>query len=156
LKNCSRIKVIKKYDGIYEIENEIFPVRIIVSKRLSGDENIWLKNFNDKLKLEQVMELENSRGIIDQSINMAAYWDVLINANMDIVKEVNRMSGRPLDDYVKERGLDKIWGARGEERGEERTIYIIKCLKNQVSIEQISNETKIPVDKIKKIKSEIF
>ena len=45
--------------GIFTVDGEMFPVQVIVGKRLPKDENIWLKNLNkDKLDMRTLQKMK--------------------------------------------------------------------------------------------------
>jgi hypothetical protein len=172
LRAHGRLNVVEKYKGIYEIEGEAFPVRIIASKQLPESENIWLRSLNRELSMDGLTRLNEKNAGMDRSVSMAAYWDVLTNANIKIIKELAQMSRRPFDDFIKELGLDKVWEAegiaigeargeakgeaKGEKQGLENAIYIIKGLKRHIPPEQLAKESGLPIEEVERIKEEVF
>ena len=49
-RDVRKFQVEEKYPGVYVVTGELFPLQVIESKRLSEEDNFWLKNLSDKLK----------------------------------------------------------------------------------------------------------
>jgi hypothetical protein len=44
--------------GIYTVSGDILPIQIIDSRRLSADENLWLKNLNKELGYMAITQID--------------------------------------------------------------------------------------------------
>jgi hypothetical protein len=53
LKKVRRYRVEEKSPGIYTVIGDIIPIQIIDNRKLSEDENIWLKDLDNKLDVAQ-------------------------------------------------------------------------------------------------------
>ena len=42
--------------GIYYVNGDLIPIPILVTKNLSGEENLWLKSLTNKLKATETAE----------------------------------------------------------------------------------------------------
>jgi hypothetical protein len=108
--NDDDFRITEKYPGIYEIGGEHFPVRVVVSKKLSLQDNIWIKNLNKGLTTAEVLQIKESSRRINQRINMDAYLDVFIKANIErLRKEVSDVGFEIFREWLEEFGWDKKW-----------------------------------------------
>jgi hypothetical protein len=163
LQERRRYTVEERWPGIYIISGDIMPIQIIDSRKLSGEENIWLKSLDNRLGRQ---ELERIKGGILLHINkwrMSTYFDVIIRANKKTVLEVLKMGKSELLSTVemicRESGLIEKWVSEieareiavDEARGEERKAaeIAIKMLRNGFSMEQTADLSGLDVEKIK-------
>lgn len=56
LKEQYKVSVIKMWEGIFYIENLMFPIQILIANRLAGDEYIWLSRLHRGLDLKNDIE----------------------------------------------------------------------------------------------------
>ena len=113
--------------GIYSVKGDILPIQIIDSRRLSAEENIWLKELDNRLSALQLHRVLEEIGRFGKSVQTKAYLDIVMRANKKSLQEALRM-GRTalptLDEVLEEVGLTAIWEARGEAKGEIRGVAI--------------------------------
>ncbi|MDR1531966.1 MAG: hypothetical protein LBS62_07250 [Clostridiales bacterium] len=149
----------EKHPGIYVIEGEIFPIQIIETKKLVGEDNIWLKSLSNNLTAVDLAELLEAKTKLGVEFKMDAYMNAIFEANAEVVKEVRAMGSSALLKVLDEMGLIEEWKQEGERKGirkgVKRTLLVIKCLKNNIPIEQIAVESDMPIEEIEKIKSEL-
>jgi hypothetical protein len=118
----------EKWPGIYIVSGDILPIQIIDNRRLSGDENIWLKDLDNKLELS---ELRRIRAEIwkqgrDKAARIKAYLYVVNRANIKNLLEAGRMSDYELtidelwDELLIETGIAAKWEAKARAEGEAR------------------------------------
>jgi hypothetical protein len=117
------------YPGVYYVSGGFAPMQLIESRKLSGDENLWLRNLRDDIsaqELEKLLELLAARGGADKR---KAYLNAILVANADRLREVRNMyMTQELRDVILEIGLfDDLLEARerdgkqiGEQIGEQR------------------------------------
>jgi hypothetical protein len=107
--------------GIYQISGYPLAVQVIESKKLSLEENLWLKGLGNDLNAEAAsIILEESRNKEKES-QMAAYLYVILQANAKTVQEVLEMNNEEeltLDEVLEKFGLTAKWEARGKAEGE--------------------------------------
>lgn len=74
--------------GIYYIMGDIFPIQLIVTSRLSKEENFWLQNLTDELPDKAAVE-ELARVYQDKRKNTLyrSVMNVIIKANEELFKE---------------------------------------------------------------------
>ena len=137
---------------------DIFPIQIIDNRRLSTEENLWLKelNFLDLTEMHRILTEINKQGKVAR---ITAYLDVIARANEEILPEVLKMSDGTLSlqEIFEKAGFSAAWEvrgeARGEVRGEERKAMDIA--QNMVnlgySVEDITAVTLLDPEKVKSL-----
>jgi len=153
LKNVRGYTVEETGDGIYNISGDILPIQIIDNRRLSVEENQWLKNLSNRLGVSELsrMYIEISR--IGKAAQIAAYLDVIMRANAGTLEEVIEMSDTTitLEQVFEKVGWIAKWEARGEAKGKElEALKIAKNMINQgLSFETIVSITQLDPEKVK-------
>ncbi|MDR0320956.1 MAG: hypothetical protein LBI28_05585 [Treponema sp.] len=110
--------VVETSEGIYTVSGDILPIQIIDSRRLSADENLWLKSLSNKLNSLEIEHISKEivRQKKDTQIN--AYRKVITKANAGIIQEAMEMGRRvTLEQVIENTGLGAKWEARGKARG---------------------------------------
>jgi hypothetical protein len=115
-------RVEEKWPGIYIVSGDIIPIQIIDSKRLSADDNIWLRDLNNKIDGTDInrLSLEIKRqGLAPQ---MGAYLYAVYLANWPKLEEAIKMSDAVynFERILNEAGLIAKWEAEGEAKGEAK------------------------------------
>jgi hypothetical protein len=176
LKKERGYKVEERWHGVYIISGDILPIQVIDSRKLSVEENLWLRDLDNRLgvaELERIREEVKKQGKESQ---VKAYYDVVIRANRKKLFEEFKMMytvDNYLEELLKESGVyDKI-GAFFEARGiaegkvmgmtegkvmgmtEGKEIKAEEIAKNMLmsgfSPEQIAKLSGLDVEKIKKL-----
>ena len=153
LREVRKYSVEESYPGIYNVEGDIFPIQIINSRRLSANENLWLKDLRYKLapwEIHQVISEIHRKG---KKPYTGAYLDAITRANNTSLWEVIKMrkTHLSLEEILEEAGwLDK-WEAKGKAIGEESKAIDIaqKMLKSGFPFETIVSITDLAPEKIK-------
>jgi hypothetical protein len=122
LKDVYGYGVTEKWPGIYHVAGDILPVQIIESKRLSGDDSIWLKELRGGLNAERLREILEAGKGMPKGSPLSAYMNMILRANPGGLQEVMKMSDAALEAIFEEYGLAEKWIERGMERGMERGI----------------------------------
>jgi hypothetical protein len=142
----------EKQPGIYIVRGDILPVQIIDNRKLSGEENIWLKDLDNKLDVPELRRITAEIRAQGKAARIKAYLDVITKANKKSLREVIRMSDDTLtlDEIFEEAGLIARWEAKGEARGEEKKAVEIarNLLKNGFSVEQTAQLSGLDVVKV--------
>ena len=86
--------VIKKCEGIYHIEGELFPVQILIGKQLSENENIFLRNLRSGLSKDEFTATIDKFAGLKPIEKRDVYLDRLAQANPRIFAEVTDMSNK--------------------------------------------------------------
>jgi len=153
LKNVRRYKVEETSPGIYTVKGDIIPIQVIESRRLSADENLWLKNLSNRLDPFSVMQVNDEVTRLDKAARVQAYIYVIAKANSLAIEEALNMS-RPavsLEEVLERTGVTARAEARGEARGEAReALAIAQNLVNLgVPFETVVSATRLDPEKVK-------
>ena len=169
-KMIKHLTKIKKYQvtevekGIYYVNGDFIPIQILVTKNLSGEENLWLKSLTNKLKATETAEklVENYMDHKDSRLHRSVI-ETIMRANQKIFREVNGMSDifmeivqEKFDRKLKEE-VEKATEKAVKEATEENTvktklterISLIqkKCAKNK-PLSVIADELETDTDEI--------
>ena len=113
--------------GIYSVKGDILAIQIINSRQLSAEENIWLKELDNRLSAPRLHRILEEITRLGKSVQTKAYLDVIIRANRKNLQEALKM-GRTalptLDEVLEEVGLTALWEARGVAMGEAKGVAI--------------------------------
>jgi len=147
----------EKSPGIYTVKGDIVPIQIIDSRKLSAEENLWLKGLDNRLKAAEIRRVTGEIARQGNAARIGAYLDVVLKANKESLMEALKMSGTQLtlDKVFEEAGLVAKWElrgeARGEARGEERKASEIakNMLKNGFSMEETSKLSGLDMAKVR-------
>jgi hypothetical protein len=143
----------EKWPGIYIIRGDILPIQIIDNRKLSAEENIWLKDLDNKLDLPEFQRITTEIQKQGKGARIKAYLDVILKANLKSLLEAIRMSDETLtlEGIFEEAGFIEKWEARGEAKGEEKKAKDIarNMLKNGFSVEQTALLSGLDVVKVK-------
>jgi hypothetical protein len=149
----------ERWPGIYIVTGDILPIQIIDSRKLSADENIWLKDLDNKLDAPEMRRITEQIRRLGKAARIKAYLDVIARANIESLREVGRMSDSvlTLDEVLEEIGLTAKWEARGMEKGMEKgraenAIEIARKMKAMgFSNEQIQTATGLPAETVEQL-----
>ncbi|MDR2718780.1 MAG: hypothetical protein LBB89_12075 [Treponema sp.] len=108
----------EKWPGVYIVSGDILPIQIIDSRRLSAEENIWLKGLDNRLNAPEIQRVTAALHRKGKAARIQAYLDAIIRANKERFEEAINMSGTALtlEQIFERTGLLARWEARGEER----------------------------------------
>jgi hypothetical protein len=143
----------EKRPGIYILSGDILPIQIIDSRKLSEDENLWLKGLDNRLGVSEIQRVTDEINRQGKAARIRAYLDVITRANKKSLEEAMKMSDTALtlDKIFEEAGLVAKWEARGEARGEEKKAAEIakNMLRSGISMEQTAALSGLGIDKVK-------
>jgi hypothetical protein len=108
--------------GINHIAGYPLTIQVIESRKLSFEENRWLKGLTKDLNpaaAGSILEESRKRGL---GTEFGAYLYALVTANLKAIQEVIAMADEVLafDQWVEEMGWAAKWRAEGEARGKAR------------------------------------
>jgi hypothetical protein len=139
--------------GIYIVKGDILPIQIIDNRKLSGEENIWLKDLDNRLDAPEMRRITTEIKRQGKAARIKAYFDVITRANLKSLREAGRMSDceLTLDGVLEEIGLTAKWEAKGIAVGEEKKATEIarNLLNNGFSAEQTAVLSGLDVVKVK-------
>ena len=121
LKDVHKYQIAEKNMGIYTVTGDIMPIQVIQSRRLTVDENLWLRNLSNNLDAAAFIRIGKETKLGERAAK--AYLDVITRANAKMIREVWNMSDAEptLEEVLEEVGLTAKWEAIGEARGEARS-----------------------------------
>jgi hypothetical protein len=136
--------------GIYRVSGDYLPIQIIETKRLSAEENLWLKSLTNDLESGAASSiLEAGKGAERE---LSAYLDVLLRANSEAFLEAWKMGNgtRTFEEVFTEAGIIPQWIERGIERGEEKKALAIarNLLAKGWAVEDVAETTDLPIEKV--------
>jgi len=118
----------ERWPGIYIVSGDILPIQIIDNRKLSEDENIWLKDLDNKLDAPEKRRItaEIYRLGKDKAARIKAYLYVIRRANLKSLREAGEMSDFDIDvawdELLVESGDAARWEAKGRAEGEARGL----------------------------------
>jgi len=140
-------KVDEILPGIYIVSGDILPIQIIDNRKLLEEENIWLKDLDNRLDAPEMRRITAEIYRQGKAVRIKAYLDVITRANLKSLREAGRMSDceLTLDGVLEEIGLTAKWEARGEEKGRqqgrnEERQYLLEMLDQGLSVEEIKQQ----------------
>ena len=145
----------KSGQGIYNIIGDIMPIQLIDSRKLTTDENVWLKSLNNRLDPKVIIKIGEKVKLKDKEVRLNAYMNVIAQANIWAIEEALKMSNAALslDDVFERTGLAAKWEARAEAKGKEQEAKNIA--KNMVNagfpLETVVSMTNLDPEKVKEL-----
>lgn len=116
--------------GIYQVRGDIIPIQILVTRRMSPEKNLWLRNLTDHIqsteeakKLLEEYKKHKTDKLYESIVN------IIMHANKDLFKEMDIMCEALMElmkDELEER--ERLGEARGERQGEDRVNQLIEKL----------------------------
>jgi len=148
LKNERNYSVAETGPGIYTISGDILPIQIIDSRRLSAEENLWLKNLSKELEYTAITQVGTEIDRQGKTARLAAYWNAIMHANPAAIQEAIEMRKySKLDRVFIETGLAAQWEADGEQR---KAFGIARNMVNMgFPIETVISATELDPEKIR-------
>ncbi|MBO5470802.1 MAG: hypothetical protein J6A03_13835 [Lachnospiraceae bacterium] len=135
----------KQYDGIYYVDGLFFNVQIIVSKEISGPENVWLRSLQPDISKEDYQCLLESIGVLATK-EREEYGESILEA----VSKANESS---IEKWKEESEmcatLEKIMEPELKERELKGRVQM--CAELGLSLEDISKKVSLSVEDVKKI-----
>jgi hypothetical protein len=126
--------------GIYRIAGYPLEIQVIESKKLSAEENLWLKGLTKGLNAKAAGSILRESRKKGTETELEAYLYALINTNLKAIEEVLAVAkrGLPFDRLVEEMGLAAKLRAEGEKTGWEKAL---KLLKQGHTVEELERMT---------------
>jgi len=149
LVHVRRYKVEENNSGIYTVKGDIIPVQIIDNRRLSAEDNIWLKNLSDSLDSSSVIKIKDEAIKWDRTARIQAYMNAIAKANYLVVEEAMEMS-EPA------KSLEEVLirtGAMGRAEARAKAAGALEIAQNMVNLgvpfETVVAATKVDPEKVK-------
>jgi len=134
-------------DGIYRVDGEVVPVQILESKRLSAENNLFLRNLRSNLSaVDMKATLYTYKEHMPLNIR-AAFLDRLVKANHDVFMEVINMGETALDIFLE--GAERYgWLVDRDKslRVEQAKMIARKMLMRGLAVEDVVEDTGLSYD----------
>ena len=124
-------------------------MQVIDSRKLSADENLWLKSLSNRLDPLDVLEINNAVTEQGKDARINAYMNAIAQANYNAIEEAAKMSkpAKSLEEVLIRIGFAAEMEARGEER---KALDIAQNIINMgLSFETIVSATELDPEKVK-------
>lgn len=126
---------VKSGKGIYQIAGNEFAMQLIVTSRISREENLWIWGINnsvdDVIAAKLVSEYKENRN----NQHYESVMDIIVRANERVFKGDRRMC-KALEEIMEERIVEREEKARREARVEAKIEDILECLKKYGEISE--------------------
>ena len=151
LRQVRGYKVENNRPGIYTVSGDILPIQLIDNRRLSADENLWLKDLDNRLEPLEIRHLTSEIYNLGKAARVKAYLDAITTANIDSLQEALKMSGSglTLDQVFEEAGLVAKWEAKG--RQSEKFDIAQNMVNLGLPLETIVSATSLDPEKVKEL-----
>lgn len=146
LKEIRNYEIEKSGSGIYYVIGDKIPIQIIVTKNLSREENLWLRNLTDQL--EKMEDVEKLIWNYEQNKNNSLYesvMDIIVRANEKKFREAENMSNA--FDELLEKMVEKRIKEADEEKRREGEKLINELNKKLAQAGRIEDIIKASEDK---------
>jgi hypothetical protein len=163
LKEIRGYSVEEERPGIYSVRGDLVPIQIIDNRRLSVEENLWLKELDNDLDVERITRITTEIGRLGKAVQIQAYLDVITRANPEGIEEAIKMSksALTLEQVFEDVGWIAKWEARGKALGEalgkalgeeKRAIEVARnLLKMGLPMEKIVEATALDLETVKSL-----
>ena len=92
LEDFRRISTLQIDDGIYYLNGDYFPIQLIVTSKLSSENNLWLSSLTDDLKGYDIIDTISSEYLKHKRDKLyESAMNIIINANKEQFEEAKPM-----------------------------------------------------------------
>ena len=150
LKTVRGYEIVQYANGIWHIKGGIFPMQLIVTSRLTAEENFWLKNLtNDLKRKEEAENLFTEYGKHKDSNLHKSVMDLIMRANQKVFKEARGSMCDALMELMQDVIQEKVEDGKLEGAQEKLFELIQKKVAKGKSVEQIADELEESVETVK-------
>ena len=116
------ITVNERHPGIFVITGAIIPIQIIDIRKLSDEENLWLRNLNRNLTEKNLLWAHGMNQKHGLRLDMNAWMQAVFVANHKAIEEIiskegNRMLTAEFCETIEKIGLGETWRKKGKLEG---------------------------------------
>ena len=129
-------------EGIYYIEGEIIPIQILESKRMTNENNIFIRNLRSDVNPEDVVATVDEYRKIKPLNEKAAYLNRFLKANTKTFKEAESMFTEDTREIIMEMVEEGGWL---EERDKRKAK---KMLLDGEPVEKVARWMDLPVEEL--------
>ena len=150
LRTVRGYEIVQYAKGIWHIKGGIFPMQLIVTSRLTAEENFWLKNLtNDLKRKEEAENLFTEYGKHKDSNLHKSVMDLIMRANQKVFKEARGSMCDALMELMQDVIQEKVEDGKLEGAQEKLFELIQKKVAKGKSVEQIADELEESVETVK-------
>jgi predicted transposase YdaD len=155
LTEVRKYQVVEVEQGIYEVRGDYLPIQLIETKKLSRENNQWLKDLARDLEREEMRSMIQEGEWKGKETPLDAYLDALIRANSKVFEEVFKMPKKypTMEEILEDLGIAAKVRDEGREEGKEQRALEIaqRLLKKGWSIEDVAETTALDTEKIRAV-----
>jgi len=151
LREVRKYTVEEKQPGIYTVKGDILPMQIIDSRKLSAEENLWLKDLDNELETGEIRRITTEIERQGKAARIRAYLDVITKANKEKLQEALEMRNTTLTvrEIFRKAGILDELIAESEER--KATEIAENMLRNGFSVEQTAQLSGLDTAKVREL-----
>jgi len=116
--------------GVYYIDDDVVPIQILESKRMTNEENIFLRNLRSNIPINDMSKTIESYKKIKPLDKRAVYLDRLLSANTLIYEEAKKMFEENINVIIRVAEERGIMQKRDEQKIAERIKQSAKEMLN--------------------------
>jgi hypothetical protein len=151
LKEIRGYQVEERCPGIYTVIGDIIPIQIIDSRKLSTDENLWLKNLSDTLDIPEIQEIIGKIQQRSQDAQILVYLNAVYKANFENMEEAFKMTeaAPTFQEFLERMGYNTEWEAKGEAKSK---LEIAKnLLAKGLPVEEVTEITRLSPEAVREL-----
>ena len=153
LERVRGMKIEEQGDGIYYLKGDPVPMQMLITPKLSGEENYWLQNLRTDLKAgPEIRTLMSNYEKNRKSKDYAAVMNLITRANWEQMEVEKKMCDALNELFAEElKEADDRGRKQGIEQGIEMTKTVIRLAAKGVPLEKIAEKCGIGLDTVRKI-----
>ena len=137
-------------EGIYYAKGGTFPIQILEQKKLSSEENLFLKNLSNNINENDATRIIEVLDNLGELSAKNAYLDAVMAANRQVFQEVSSMSAVMKEIFLEAAEKNGWYEERDKERIKERMIAQAKeMLQDGEPLDKIVKYTKLPLEVVR-------
>lgn len=143
-----KIPLVKRVSGIYDINGDVFPAQIIINRQLDGDETLWLRCLDNRLREKELYEkLEEEYKRHKNEARYAVPMNAIIWSNLEQEGEKNVMCEALYDLFADELVERETRGVEREKRN------VAKNLLDLLSDEIIAERVGLDIEEVRAMRN---
>lgn len=162
------IIVTRRSDGIYYLDGDLFPMQLIISSRLSEDNNLWLRNLTNNIRERKTAEkLISAYAEHNENSLYKSVMNIIVHANTEQFKEAKNMCEALLElfkeelDEREQLGISKGMSqgiSQGISKGKHQllTEQIFKKIQKGKNLSQIAEELEDTIEVIQPLYNQLI
>jgi hypothetical protein len=151
LKKVRGYHVERKAPGIYTIIDDIIPIQIIDSRKLSAGENLWLKDLSNTLDLPEIQRLIDESQQRRQDALVPVYLNAIYKANLKKIEETFKMTeaAPTFEKFIQRVAEDRGYNIEWETKAKREVAK--NLLVKGLSVEDIADVTGLGLETVQEL-----